>query len=180
MLKIYNAYCEYERIVLKDYIVFIRGQSDTRIQGFGHIKSSDIKIRRANYINMPLEQFLNYVISLQQSDGYVTDFTMYNPLNYEMLEEYVHIMQATGTSEHHDLDEEGVILFTNYVELNYQNNELIKKLLGRVTYNGMYLLKPNAIFSMRPSMLEEYNEYEVLQSNNSGRRLILSKMDRKI
>lgn len=182
MLKIYNAYSKHGEIQLDDYIDFDYGEFDTGHQGFGQVQSGNLNCKRANYELQNLRGYLDYLRNIKAEDGYVKNFVMYNPVSYEMLEEkYKDIPKDITTYEQFGLNEEGILLFTNYIRLEYSNNDLVQRIFGRYPENGMYLLKPNASIDMLVYPYRSVQEhYEVLQSENLGRQLILAKMNRKI
>lgn len=183
MLKIYNAYNEHGEIKVEDHIDFRYGQFDTGLNGFGQVKSGNPSCKRANYELQALKYYRNYLQSIKLLDGYVEDFTIFNPLSYEMLEEkYKDIPRDFKTYEQYGLNEEGILLFTNYIRLEYPKDNSVQRIFGRYPETGMYLIMPNASFSMITGTFSKDIEenYEVLQSQNLGRQLVLTKMNRKI
>lgn len=182
MLKIYQAYVDKDEIKIKDKIDFRYGEFDTGINGFGKVKSTN-HISRANYELQTLRSFKNYVQRVTKIDGYVEDFVLHNPMTYKTLElVYKDIPRDFETYEEYGLNEEGIILFTNYVSLMYSNDDLVQRIFGRNPETGMYLIMPNATFSMTRGILgnSPTENYEVLQSQNLGKQLVLAKMNRKI
>ena len=97
-------------------------------------------------------------------------------------EKYKDIPKDFETYEKYGLNEEGILLFTDWVRLIYPHNDLVQKIFGRYPENGMYLILPNASFSMTTSPLSDdvQESYEVLQSQTLGKQLVLTKMNRKI
>lgn len=182
MLKIYNAYGENGSIKIQDYIDFSSGQYDTGVNGFGQVKSGNLSCKRANYVLQELKCYLNYLKEVKLTDGYVEDFVMWNPFSYEMLEQqYKDISRDAETYEEYGLNEEGILLFTDLVRLTYPHDNSVQKVFGRYPENGMYLIMPNASFSMTTGFVSDdvQENYEVLQSQTLGRQLALTKMNRK-
>ena len=104
-------------------------------------------------------------------------------MTYKMLEEeYKDISKDLDTYEKYSLNEEGILLFTDYINLMYSNDGSVKKIFGRYSENGMYLIMPNAQFSMTKSKFGESvtENYEALQSQSVGKQIILTKMNRKV
>lgn len=137
-------------------------------------------VSRANYELQTLKSFIEY---LKTINGYVDDFTIWNSITYKMLEEkYKDISKDFNTYEEYGLNEEGILLFTDYIHLKYSNNNLVQRIFGRYPENGMYLIMPNASFRMTSDIFNKNTteNYEVLQSQNLGRQLVLTKMNRKI
>lgn len=184
MLKIYNAYAEHGNIKIEDYIDFKGGKFDTGLDGFGEVVSGNITCKRANYeLTKDLNSYIDYLRTVKLTDGYVENFMIWNPYSYEMLEEtYKDITRNFETYEEYGLNEEGILLFTDWIRLTNLNDHLVRRIFGRNPENGMYLIKPNASFSMAigcsSSNIQE--NYEVLQSQNLGKHLSLTKMNRKI
>lgn len=183
MLKLYRAYPEGGKIKIEDKIDFKYGQFDTGLDGFGEVKSSNLGISKANYELQELRSFKEYVQTVETVDGYVKDFVLWYPMTYEMLkDQYKDIPKKIDTYEQYGLNEEAILLFTDYVRLHYSNNDLVQRIFGRYPDNGMYLIMPNASFSLVIGAYGNHiiEDYEVLQSQNLGKRIILSKMNRKI
>ncbi len=182
MLKIYNAYCDNGQIKIDDYIDFNEGVYDTGTMGYGQIVSGNFSCQRANYEFLALEAFRAYVKQTQITDGFLSDdFKIWIPLNYEMLEkEFKDIPRNQEAYKEYCLNEEAILLFTDWVRLNYPGDNSVQKIFGRCPETGMYLVMPNATFTMAPGTNQEtWERYEVLQSQNLGKELVLSKMNRK-
>ena len=182
MLKIYYAYSNNGKIKLDDHIDFEYGQFNTGLNGFGYVKSGNLSVSKANYELQTLKSFKEYFKTIKTIDGYVEDLAIYNPMTYEILyEKYKDISKDFDTYEKYGLNEEGIILFANHIRLIYPNNDLVQRIFGRYPESGMYLIMPNASFSMTSSLLNEdtLENYEVLQSQSLGRQLSLTKMNRK-
>ena len=140
-------------------------------------------VSRANYELQTLKSFREYLKTVKTINGYVDDFTIWNSITYKMLEEkYKDISKDFNTYEEYWLNEEGILLFTDYIHLKYSNNNLVQRIFGRYPENGMYLIMPNASFRMTNDIFNKNTteNYEVLQSQNLGRQLVLTKMNRKI
>ena len=183
MLKIYQAYADRDEIKIKDQIDFRYGQFDTGLNGFGQVKSGNLSVSRANYELQTLKSFREYLKTVKTIDGYVDDFAIWNPMTYKMLEEkYKDISKDFDTYEEYGLNEEGILLFTDYVRLMHSNDDSVQRIFGRYPENGMYLIMPNASFSMARGTFggDVTENYEVLQSQSLGRQLVLTKMNRKI
>lgn len=183
MLKIYNAYSEHGNIKIEDYIDFRNDQFDTGLNGFGQVKSGNLSCKRANYELQNLKYYIGYLKRVKLTDGYVEDLVIWNPLSYEMLEEkYKDISRDFETYEKYGLNEEGILLFTDWVRLTYPHDGSVQRIFGRHPENGMYLIMPNASFSMATGSLSDdvQENYEVLQSQTLGKQLALTKMNRKI
>ncbi len=183
MLKIYNAYSEHGNIKIEDHIDFRYGQFDTGLNGFGQVKSGNLSCKRANYELQDLKYYTDYLKRVKLIDGYVEDFVIWNPQSYEMLEEkYKDISRDFETYEKYGLNEEGILLFTDWIRLTYPHDDSVQRIFGRHSENGMYLIMPNASFSMTTASLSDdvQENYEVLQSQTFGKQLVLTKMNRKI
>lgn len=183
MLKIYRAFADHGEIKLQDHIDFKYGEFDTGIVGFGQVKSGNLSCTRANYELQKLKYYKDYLKNINLEDGFVTNFSIFNPYNYEMLEnKYKDISKDFDAYEQYGLNEEGILLFTDYVCLEYPLDGSVQRIFGRHPGNGMYLIMPNASFDMSTDMYSKdvIENYEVLQSKSLGKRLVLQKMDRKI
>lgn len=183
MLKIYNAYVDKDEIKIEDKIDFKYGQFDTGLNGFGQIKSGNYSVSKANYEQQTLKSFKKYIQTVKNIDGYVNNFIIWNPMTYKMIEDkYNNISKDFDTYEQYGLNEEGILLFTDFIRLRYPNDDSVQRIFGRYPENGMYLIMPNAHFSMiKGAFGEDVTEnYEVLQSQSLGRQLILTKMNRKV
>ncbi len=84
------------------------------------------------------------------------------------------------TYEKYSLNEEAIILFTNYVTLKNYNEEKVKRIFGRYLPTSMYLLLPGSEFTIERGSFNKGLEekYEVLQSSRLGRTLTLNKINR--
>jgi len=183
MLKIYRAIGDIDGIKIEDHIDFIKGQYDTGLNGFGQVGSGNYNVFRANYELQSLDSFKDYLQTVKEIDGYVENFAFWNPVTYKKLEIFKNVPKTFDSYEEHRLNEEGIILFTNYVRLIHPNNDSVQKVFGRHPENGMYLIMPNASFSMTKHTSFNGNiteNYEVLQSQSLGKQLFLTKMNRKI
>lgn len=181
MLKIYQAYPCGDEIKIKDQIDFKYHMFDTGLNGFGQVKLGNRSVSSANYELQTLKSFREYLPTVKTLDGYVFDFTIWNPMTYKMLEEkYKDISKDFDTYEEYGLNEEGILLFTNHISLTYPNDGSVQRIFGRHPGNGMYLIMPNASFSMTRFYEEVAENYEALQSQSLGRQLVLAKMNRKI
>lgn len=181
MLKIYRAY-SHEGVVLQKGIPFISGVYDTGYAGFGNVLRGNVgcECQTANYELVTLSAFEECLKSVKVIDGYVQNFRLWMPASYDMLEERCKdLPKDEETYKTYHLNEEAILLFTEHVYLTYKNNELVKKVFGRVPSHGMYILKPGAMVTMMPSNHQE-ETYEVFQSQSLGKQLVLSKLDRKI
>lgn len=181
MLKIYKVSNLYGNIKLEDHIQFENGICQYGLYGFGQISSNNPSINIANYELLNLKAFLDNLEKLERKENFVENFTLMNPQNYEtVFETYKDVPKTMEDYDRFGLNEEAVLLFTNWVEIKYKNEELVKKLLGKKEV-ALYLLKPNAEIIMKPALFDTPEEdYELLQSNNVGKRLVLQKMNRKI
>lgn len=183
MLKIYRAFADGEQIKIQDHIKFTHGQFDTGLHGFGQVKTGNYSCTRANYELQALKYYKNYLQSIKKSDGYVENFAIFNPYSYQMLEDkYKDVAKDFDTYEQYGLNEEGILLFTDWVRLEYPLDDSVQRIFGRYPENGMYLIMPNASFDMIIGAFSKdvKESYEVLQSQSLGKRLVLQKMDRKI
>ena len=182
MLKIYNAYTNQGEIRIDDHILFVNGQFDTGVNGFGVVQSANISCTKAYYELQSLEDYRKYLQNIKLSDGYVQKFMLWNPVDLQMLEKYQELSKDFKTYEHYNLNEEGILLFTDYIRLSYPNDGSVKRIFGRYPDNGMYLVMPDASLTMTLGTFGEniQENYEVLQSKKLGRQLALTKMNRKI
>ena len=178
MLKIYNAYANMDSIGLNDYIEFAH---DERYHtNYGNVISGNASVKIANYDHEDLRCFLENARKIKTIDGYIQDFVLFNPYSYDEMNKKLSTFNKDElTYLRYSLNEEAILLFTDYVCLgDYDSNKVIR-LFGRTPEDAMYILKPNAIFTMKVGQFtDEKEEYEVLQSNNLGKRLVLSKMER--
>lgn len=183
MLKIYRAFADQGKIKLQDYIDFTHGQFNTGLNGFGQIKTGNYSCTRANYELQQLKDYKKYLQSIKCNDGYVENFAILNPYNYQMIEsKYKDTPKEFDIYEQYGLNEEGILLFTDWIRLEYPLNDSIQRIFGRYPESGMYLIMPNASFDMVVGTFSSdvRESYEVLQSKSLGKRLVLHKMDRKI
>lgn len=192
MLKIYNIMYVKGDIKLYDYINFEYGRFDTGSNGFGDVLSTYnvlLPSKIINYDRVSKENYKELTRELAQlKDGFVTNFYLNQPLSYRDLEkQFGHIEKTEEEYEKYHLNEEGILLFTNGINITSENPKLVERIFGRHVENSLYLLEPGASLIVSPSIssselsssTDTYN-YEVLQSNTLGKRLILQKMDRKI
>lgn len=138
---------------------------------------------RANYELQKLKRFREYLQAVKTTDGYVDDFIIWNPMTYESLnDKYRNIPKNFDVYEDYGLNEEGILLFTDYVRLSYPNDDSVQRIFGRYSENGMYLIMPNASFTMKVGTFgnDISEDYELLQSQSVGKRLALTKMNRRI
>lgn len=183
MLKIYNAYANHGEIKIEDYITFDNGTFDTGCDGFGKVHAGNYYCKRANYELQTLKSFREYIKNVKNVDGWLQKFTIWNPMSYEsLIEEYKNIDRTPETYEKHGLNEEAILLFTNYLRLRYGDDGLTERIFGRFANTGLYLLMPDASVSMTIASHsdEEAENYEVLQSKSLGKQLVLAKMNRNI
>lgn len=183
MLKIYRAYADEEQIKLRDYIRFNNGEFDTGLYGFGRVETGNYSCTKANYELQKLKNYNRYLQSIKRNDGYVENFAIFNPYNYQMLEsKYKDISKDFETYERMGINEEAILLFTDRIRLENFSNDLVQRVFGRHPGTGMYLILPNASFDMvvDTASNSDKENYEVLQSQSLGKRLVLTKMNRKI
>lgn len=186
MLKIYRAYDFQGKIVLDDYIEFKRGIFTTGPNGFGDIIISKDMDKTSKKVNYEYISAKNYVELTRQfaelNDGFLTQSPFFNLYSYEDLEnKFKNVFKSESEYEKYGLNEEGILLFTNYINLKYLNDGLIEKIFGRYPGTSLHLLKPGATLAMETIMQPKIEEtYEVLQSKNIGKQLILNKLNRKI
>ena len=195
MIKLYRAFNNNGHIKVEDRIVF----NDSRFNSEDQIRTIKPNIKVANYENMSLDRFNKFTDEVIQGKD---DFLLLNPTDYQSLEEYVKSYGIRRDSKDYDyyrLNEEAVLLVTNGVWLVVDDEESVERIVGtwgRLKLNGkpyfesgMYLVKPNATFSMavEPKIQRDYSfvlrnleSYELLQSNNIGKRLVLTRMNRRI
>ena len=176
MIKIYNAYANMDSIELNDYIEFKNGRYKT---DYGNIESGNTSCIFVNYEYQSLKSFLDYTRHIKTEDGFVK-YVLLNPYSYdEINKKLASFNKDELTYLKYALNEEAILLFTDYVCVENYNPNNVQRLFGRTPTDAMYLVKPNATFTMRVGEFSnEKEEYEVLQSNNLGKRLILSKMER--
>ena len=106
-----------------------------------------------------------------------------NPYSYQgLFDVYKDFSLSEVDYEKYSLNEEAILLFTDFVYIKNYNPDLVQKIFDRFPETAMYLLLPNATFDMfiSDSKNSDVENYEVLQSNGVGRRLILQQMKRII
>lgn len=183
MLKIYNIYQNQGKIELTDYIDINNGRFFTGYDGYGDIFTEGIKTFYASYVLQHLKSFKKYLQSIKVIDGYLQNFILFNAYSEAMLKERTKgIPKTTEAYQKNGLNEEAILLFTDYVNMRYDDNNNIKRLYGRSASTGMYLLMPNATFDIYNYDFGRHlsETYEVMQSKNLGKQLILTKLPRKI
>lgn len=181
MLKIYNAIGENGKVVLKKGIQFRHGGYNTGNNGYGTIISGRSDCKRADYIFEALESFKEGIAHVDKVDGWIKNnsFILYNPYSLEELNSQI-------TEDRHldkDLDEEGILLFTDYVNVSYDKDlPLVKKMIGRWPEYAGFILLPGAELEMNFPAYEEKstNHYEVLESGSKPKQLYLTKKDRNL
>lgn len=181
MLKIYNAVGVNGKVVLKRGIKFDHGRYNTGHDGYGTIVSARGDCKSADYLIEDLEYFKDRVRKVEKKDGWIRNnsFILYSPYSALELEE----RQESGELPWTGLDEEAVLLFTDYVTIGYDKNKYnIRKMFGRFPEYGAFILLPGAEFDMSfPAYYEEsVADYEVVRSMNKPKQLYLTKADRKI
>ena len=186
MLKIYRAYDLQGKVVLDDYIEFKYGIFSTGANGFGDIvisKDMDKASKKFNYENTSSKNYVELTKKFAElQDGFITKSPFFNLYSYEDLKEkYKNISKTESDYEKYRLNEDGILLFTDYINLKYKNEGLIEKIFGRYPGTAMYLVKPGATMTLQTSISPKIEEtYEVLQSKNLGKQLILTKLNRPI
>jgi len=183
MLKIYNAEILDGNIILNDYIDFRYGKFNTGKKGFGEVLGGDPLYcpQRANYNFMSLKDFENYIKTVKVNNGVAQNFVIKGKSYEDLEKEYKDVPKDAKSYRKFNLTEEGIILFTDNIIVKYDTNDLVNKIFGKYLESGMYLLKPGASITMSsPYGLAIKDEYEVLQSKNLGKRLVLQKMERNI
>lgn len=181
MLKIYRAFAENGKIKLQDHIDFKNGCFDTGINGFGMIKLRNNNCDKVNYELQKLQEYKSYLQNLYCKNGYVRNFEIVNPCTHQMIAEKCNNISKTFEEyEKNGLNEEGVLLFTDLVRISYISKSSVQKLFGRYPEKGLYLVMPNASFSlMLGAVSEEIKEnYQLLQGISVGKKLILQKVNR--
>lgn len=183
MLRIYRAIADNGQIKLQDHIDFTQGKFDTGLYGFGQIKTLNSDCIRVNYELQKLKDFKEYLQSIKCNDGYVENFAITNPHNYQMIESiYKRFPKNFDAYEQHGLNEEGILLFTDLVRLEYISTSSIQRIFGRNPESGMYLIMPNASFNMIAGAVSNKvrENYKVLQGQSLGKKLVLQKMNRSL
>lgn len=181
MIKIYNANSTFGNIILSDFISFdTAGRYETGVHGFGTVINNNLDLLEVNYELATLESYFKYLKSIDSNDGFIKYYLL-APHNYKTIKkEYSKIEKTEENYDKYCLNEDGIILLTENVILSDYDDK-VKKIYGRYPETALYLIEPNASFSMRPGdYISKGENYEVLQSNNLGKRLILSKMNREI
>lgn len=185
MLKLYNAVNRKGKVKLNDYIEFKYGKFDTGIHGFGDVNGGDINnpSQIANYEYQHIENYADFTKSItNMKDGIATNFIIYNPLTKEEVEERCEtIKKDIKTYDDYCLNEDGILLFTNFVNIKILNPKFGETVFSKHPDTGLYLLKPNATIILSSSYgIPEEETYEVLQSKNVGKQLVLTKLNRRI
>lgn len=183
MLKLYKAYTEYGNLKVEDSIDFYYGRFDSGLNGYGHIQSGNTFLKSANFELESVQCFKEYIKSVKLVDGFVTNFVLLNPIDYETLNnKYGDVQKDFETYESLGFNEEAIILFTDNVKVSYPQNGLIEKIFGRFPETAMYLLMPNATLDMYSQLLngENSEHFEVLQSKRLGKQLALTKQGRNL
>lgn len=187
MLKIYRAFEHYGRIVLEDHIIFSKGRFSTGINGYGDIIINWLRDKNFEAIKYEWTSDKNYAETIRSlaklRDGFITESNkvLFNPLSLDDFELRMVDAKDSKAFEKYGLNEEGILLFTENINLKYVNHDLVQRILGRYPETGMYLLKPGSTITMSTTTYPKVEEtYEVFQSQNLGKQLVLSKLDRKI
>lgn len=181
MLKIYRAFAEQGKIKLQDHIDFTYGMYDTGLYGFGTIKTNNLDCTRVNYELQRLEDLKKYLQSIKCNNGFVKDFVITNPCSHQMIEsKFKDVPKTFASYEQHGLNEEGILLFTDLIRLEFISNSSVQRIFGRYPENGMYLIMPNASFDMIVGAVsDDFKEsYKVLQGASLGKKLVLQKINR--
>lgn len=178
MLKIYNAIGQGGKVVLKRGIKFNNGRFDN---GYGTIISGGYG-KKADYILDDRKWFEKYILTLEQSDGFnrKDNFILYNTYSLEELET---CRKEEEYSNSYQKDEEGILLFTDYVSVDFQKDSpKVKRILGRFPETGAYILLPTAEIKLSfPAYSDKSEcEYEVIKSNSKPKQLYLIRTDREI
>lgn len=186
MLKIYNVYPLHGKIVLKDYITFNYGVFKIgMVSEYGNVMCGD-KTTYNKVVNYEHTSINDYVkLSKEETkskDSFNKKIKIYNPFSLEELEEkFKDVPKNAESYEKYNLNEEGILLFADCIRIKYENTELVQKILGRYPGTGLYLVRAGAIFTMSTMFSQEKREtYEVLQSENLGKQLIIAKLNRSI
>lgn len=178
MIKIYNAIGTNGKVVLKKGINFSYGVFDTGYDGYGKIVSGRDNCKRADYLIEKLEHFRNYIKEVEKIDGFIRNdnFVFYNPYSAKELD-----FKQKKFNEA-DLKEEGILLFTDYVSVDYKRNNNIQRIFGRFPETGAYIILPGSTLEMSFPAYEKKskNKYEVLESASRPKQLYLIKVDREI
>lgn len=185
MLKIYNAINIKGKVKLNDYVEFKYGKFDTGIHGFGEVSGGDISnpSQIVNYEYLHAENYIELTKCMtNEHNGIVTNFMLYNPLTKAEVEERCKLAKKDiNVYDEYCLNEDGILLFTNFVNLKHKNPKLVETVFSRYPDTGLYLLKPHATITLSSAYGIPIEEtYEALQSKNLGKKLILTKLDRKI
>lgn len=181
MIKIYNAVGEYGKVVLKKGIKFNNGRFETGHDGYGTIIAGRSDCEKADYVLTELALFKRSISEIALVDGFIKSNStiLYNPFSLEEIE----ACRESKNFPERILSEEAVLLFTDYVNIHFNNEEAkIKRIFGRYPETGAYLLKAGAKLEMSfPAYYDESkDQYEVLESSSRPKQLYLSKVDRKI
>lgn len=181
MLKIYNAVGEHGKVILKRGIQFRYGRFDTGYNSYGTIVTARSNCQKADYLLGEVETFKKTIASVPKVDGFIQNdsFILYNPFSLEELESYQDLEDFPESV----LTEDGILLFTDYVNINFDDaKHKIERLLGRHPDTGAYLLEKGAELEMSfPACYNDSREqYEVLESESKPKQLYLTKVDRTI
>lgn len=185
LLKIYNATNVKGKIKINDYIEFKYGKFDTGIHGFGDVNGGDINnpLQIANYEYQHAENYVEFTKCITNTqNGIAINFMLYNPLTKEDVEERCQeIKSDIDLYDEYCLNEDAILLFTNFVNIKSINPKLTETVFSKHPDTGLYLLKPGATIILSSAFGIPVEEtYEVMQSKNIGKQLILTKLDRKI
>lgn len=177
MIKIYNAKSSKKgEITLNDYIEFDEnGVYEPYINSFGEI-ICDNGIKKANYDLMSLDTLYEYLSKLEVINKELK-LKLVSPVDYNYVNKEFDFVSKSNINKYSSLIEEAVLLITDYVYL-INHDDKVKKIYSRCPETGLYVVEPNAQFTMRsPDYSFIKHDYELLQSRNAGKRLILSRMD---
>lgn len=190
MIKLYRASQFHDEIKLEKGIVFERGKFDTglSVNSYGVIEANGISMyddsKRVlyEYQDLNVDRYKDY----PREDGFLNNFFFCSPHTSETLKEYIEEHHISNTEEDYErfgLNDEAILLFTSNINLKFdgKNSESIIQVFGRVVGTGGYILLPNANFKMAITSyndMNQYEDYEVLQSNSLGKQLYLVKKDR--
>lgn len=180
MLKIYNAIGKNNTLVLKKGIELKNRRFNTEKKGYGTIISTR-NCQMADYLVDDLKDFKKQATEIERSGHGIKN----NPFSLRNLysKEELDVFQCMGKLPA-DLNEEGILLFTDDVILSYYTDRKIEKVIGRYKNTGAYILLPGAKLGINSlgyrENLEEVNVYEVLESTSKPKQLYLTKTDRRI
>ena len=190
MLKLYRASQFHDKIKIEKGIVFENGHFETGlpVNSYGNIEACGINFWDENkrmlyeYQDLNVDKYKNW----PKQDGFLDKFFFYSPHTSESLKKYIEENNISNTEEdfkRFGLNDEAILLFTSNINLKFdkENSELIKQVFGRVIGTSGYILLPNANFKMAITSYKDdnqYEDYEVIQSNSLGKQLYLTKKDR--